>query len=207
MGLKIIINFALTADGKISTRDKAPAHFTSKQDLDRLHEIRKQADAILVGRGTLDADQMTMTIPDQPPTKQPWRCVITKSGLLDHDHPFFRSDGGPRHIITEGTADLSHLPATIHLLGLSDWLHWLDRETEIETLLCEGGGSLVKNLFQLDVVDTIHLTLASHSIFGGDESPGITGLPGEHLPASRHYRLENLQDGAKGEYFLTYQKG
>ena len=66
---------------------------------------------------------------------------------------------------------------------------------------------MVKNLFQLNLVDTIHLTLDSHSIFGGQEAPGITGLPGDYLPASRHYRLEILEEGAEGEFFLTYQKG
>jgi len=65
--LKIVLNFALTADGKISTTSKSPAHFTSKADLDRLHEIRSQADAILVGRGTLEADQMSLTTPAKSP--------------------------------------------------------------------------------------------------------------------------------------------
>ena len=207
MGLKIMINFALSADGKVSTRAKTPAHFTSRQDLDRLHEIRKRTDAILVGRNTLEADQMTMTVPDLPNEKQPWRCVITEKGHLDLQHPLFQSEGGLRHIVTSSTADLSSFPAIIHQLGLIEWLHWLEHESEIETLLCEGGGALVKNLFELDVVDTIHLTLASHSIFGGHDAPGIAGLPGDYLPASRHYRLDKLEEGTEGEYFLTYQKG
>lgn len=207
MGLKIMINFAVSADGKISTRAKTPAHFTSRLDLERLHDIRKQADAILVGRNTLEADQMTMTIPGLSPQEQPWRCVITEKGLLDPQHPFFQSAGGSRHIITSSIADLSSFPATIHQFDLAEWLSWLDHETQIETLLCEGGGNLVKNLFQLNLVDTIHFTLASHSIFGGQKAPGITGLPGDYLPASRHYHLDILEEGAEGEFFLTYQKG
>ena len=61
----IVINFAITADGKVSTVNKDPAHFTSKADLQRLLSIRTKADAILVGRGTLEADQMSMTIPPE----------------------------------------------------------------------------------------------------------------------------------------------
>ena len=206
MGLKILINFAISADGKTSTRAKTPAHFTSTRDLERLHEIRRKADAILVGRHTLDSDQMTMTIPGVPIEEQPWRCVISESGSFNPDHPFFQSDGGPRHLICPAKVDLSQYSAVIHRHSLVEWLKWLDHESKISTLLCEGGGNLVKQLFELDLVDTIHLTLASHSIFGGNDAPGITGLPGAYLPASRHYRLEHSEEGAPGEYFLTYQK-
>jgi dihydropteroate synthase len=67
--LHVVVNLAITADGKISTTEKSPSHFTSKKDLQRLMEIRTQADAILVGRGTLEADQMSMAMCDF----QKWR--------------------------------------------------------------------------------------------------------------------------------------
>ena len=44
---------------------------------------------------------------------------------------------------------------------------------------------------------------------GGSDSgsdSGITGLPGDYLSASRHYCLDELEEGSPGEYFLTYQK-
>ena len=72
---KILINFAISADGKIGSSQKGPSRFTSKADLDRLLQIRLRADAILVGRGTLEADEMSMTIPPElNPSKQPLRC-------------------------------------------------------------------------------------------------------------------------------------
>jgi len=201
--LKIILNFALTADGKISTTSKSPAHFTSQADLGRLHEIRNQADAILVGRGTLEADQMSLTTPG----KNPWRCVISNSGHLDPNHKLFNSEGGPRHIIiTSKEAQLPDLPATIHRMSLEEWLENLRNRPEIRVLLCEGGGELAKQLFELDVVDEINLTWAPHTLFGGKDAPGITGVPGDFLPSSRHYRLVESLPGGDGEIFLKYQK-
>lgn len=200
--LRVIINLAITADGKISTTGKSPAHFTSKEDLERLLEIRTEADAILVGRGTLEADQMTMKVED----RSPWRCVISKSGQLDPEHPLFHSEGGPRHLIVGEEAEVPDLPATVHRTDLAGFLEKLRHSPEVNTLLCEGGGSLIKDLFELDVVDEINLTWAPHTLFGGINAPTLTGLPGEFLPASRHYQLAKMVKHRKDEVFLTYHK-
>lgn len=197
--LKIIINFAITADGKISTRSLSPAHFTSQRDLARLHEIRNLSDAILVGRKTLEADNMSLTTHHS----QPWRCVISESGDLDPSHPFFTTEGGPRHVITDQTLNL---PATFHRGGLDAFLTHLRQHPEVHTLLCEGGGTLVKELFRQDLIDEIYLTWAPHTLFGGHDAPTITGLPGDFLPASRQYHLVSMEPAAEGEVFLHYRK-
>jgi len=200
--LKVILNLAMTADGKTSTTNKSPAHFTSQEDLERLLEIRKKADAIMVGRGTLEADQMTMTVEG----RKPWRCVISESGQLDPQHPLFTSEGGERHILVAPNAKIPELPAKIHRGTLAEFLEQLRAEASIETLLCEGGGTLVKELFELDVVDEINLTWAAHTLFGGKDAPTLTGLPGDFLPKSRHYHLSQFKKNEANEVFLTYQK-
>ena len=180
----------------------SPAHFTSKADLKRLLEIRKQADAILVGRTTLEADQMTMAVEGN----EPWRCVISNEGKFDKSHPFFHSDGGPRHLIISSDAALPDLPATIHRTNLNGFLEELRNNPNITTLLCEGGGSLVRQLFELDLIDEINLTWAPHTLFGGAEAPTITGLPGNFLSSSRHYELAKMTTHKNDEVFLTYHK-
>lgn len=200
--LTVMLNLALTADGKISTSDRSPAHFTSKADLDRLLTLRDQADAILVGRATLEADQMTL----KGKKKRPWRCVISRSGRFDPTHPFFHTDGGPRHLVIDGDLPDPDLPATLHRTNLAGFLDHLRHQPNINTLLCEGGGSLVKELFALDVVDEINLTWAPHTLFGGTQAPTLTGPPGAFLPASRHYQLVEMTPSGKHEVFLTYRK-
>ena len=201
--LHLTINLAISGDGKISTASKGPAHFTSKEDLQNLLKIRQEHDAILVGHGTLKADQMTLTAPG----KTPWRCVISRSGNIDPAHPLFHSEGGPRHLIIPKNVDPpQNLPATIHQGTLKDFLKTLQNTPEIQTLLCEGGGNLIKELFQLDVVDEIRLTWAPHTILGGKNAPTLTGLPAEHLPSSRHYQLVEMIENDRNELFLTYLK-
>ncbi|MEN8785904.1 MAG: dihydropteroate synthase [Akkermansiaceae bacterium] len=200
--LRVILNLAISADGKISTTGKSPAHFTSKADLDRLLEIRKRADAILVGRATLEADQMTMTTEGH----EPWRCVISKAGKFNKAHPLFHSKGGPRHLVISSDTETPDLPATIHRTDLCGFLDELRNTPGITTLLCEGGGRLVKQLFELDVVDEINLTWAPHTLLGGEGAPTLTGLPGDFLPSSRHYELAGMITQQNDEVFLTYYK-
>jgi dihydropteroate synthase len=200
--LRVILNLAISADGKISTTGKSPAHFTSKADLERLLEIRKQADAILIGRATLEADQMTMTVDG----RAPWRCVISEAGRFDKSHPFFHTDGGPRHLIISSTTETPKLPATIHRTDLVGFLRKLKDNPEVTTLLCEGGGSLARKLFELDLVDEINLTWAPHTLLGGKDAPTITGLCGDFLPSSRHYELAEMKIHQNNEVFLTYYK-
>lgn len=201
--MRVILNFALTADGKISTRAKSPAHFTSKRDLEQLHVIRQRADAILVGRGTLEADQMSLTTKGET---QPWRCIISKSGNFDPSHKVFHSEGGPIHLIVTDGASPEIKNASIHQTSLTDWLKWMEAQDGIETLLCEGGGMLAKELFKLDVVDEINLTLATHTLFGGKDAPSLTGVPGDFLPESRFFTLKSCEEAAPSEYFLRYVK-
>ncbi len=209
----ILINFAITADGKIGTSQKGPSRFTSKADLDRLLQIRLQADAILVGRGTLEADEMSMTIPAElEPKKQPLRCIISRQGLFDGDHKVFHSEGGPIHLIA--TAPEAPLPLTPperedvhhHKHTLEGFLHHAKTELEVENLLCEGGGSLVKDLFALDAIDEINLTIAGHSLIGGEKAPTITGLPRNFLPASREFEISHFEPTPDNELFATWKR-
>ncbi|MBK1834260.1 RibD family protein [Roseibacillus ishigakijimensis] len=209
----ISLNFALSADGKIGTSQGGASAFTSQADLEHLWALRQQADAVLVGRGTLQADQMSLTIPDHlGPERQPLRCVISRSGHFDPDHKFFQSEGGDRHLVVTGpSGDFSPFfwekaGARVHLLSLPDFLSRAKEELGVNRLLCEGGGSLAKTLFELDVVDEIHLTIAAHTLLGGQDSPTLTGVPGEFLPASRRYLLADWTVNEHDELLGTWRR-
>ena len=62
---RIILNFAITVDGKVSTAKQTPSGFTSAFDKHRLLEIRSLGDALMVGKNTLQIDQMSMGLPDE----------------------------------------------------------------------------------------------------------------------------------------------
>ena len=88
----VTANFALTWDGRISTRRSTPADFSSKSDKRRLVEIRAQCDAVLVSAKTVAADNMSMGLPDaalraarsaRGQREYPLRVLLTNSGRID----------------------------------------------------------------------------------------------------------------------------
>ena len=198
---RISINFAISADGKISSVAKQPSGWTSPEDHARLLKLREGADALMVGRGTLEADRMTMKAPGNP-----LRCVVSRSGKYDPAHPLFHTPGGAIHLLaTEGAAPA--IPGTIaHTGTLACFLETL-AAIGVQCIHCEGGGELAGELAALDAIDEIHLTWAGHTLFGGREAPTLSGIPGEFLPASRGYELVEFDPRPEtGECFLSYRR-
>jgi len=198
----VSINLALSADGKISSVSRRASGWTSKDDFERLKELRLSADALLVGRGTLEADHMTMRSPQHP-----LRCVVSRKGHFDANHPIFSSEGGPIHLL--GTERLPNAIAgtTGHEGSLLTFIEHLYSEHEVRRIHCEGGGQLIHDLASLDLLDEIHLTWAGHRLFGGQSAPSATGIPGDFLPASRHFELTHFEPReASGECFLSYRR-
>jgi 2,5-diamino-6-(ribosylamino)-4(3H)-pyrimidinone 5'-phosphate reductase len=195
------LNLALSADGKISSSARRPSGWTSKDDHARLLGLRKGADALLVGRGTLEADRMTMKAPGDP-----WRCVVSRSGRFDPAHPLFHTPGGPVHLlVTEGVAP-QITGATVHTGSLAAFLETL-AAAGIGRVHCEGGGELVFALAELGAIDEIHLTWAGHVLFGGRGSPTLSGVPGNFLPESRCFELTAFEPRPEsGECFLSYRR-
>lgn len=195
------LNLALSADGKISSVAKRPSGWTSREDHARLLELRQDAGALLVGRGTLEADRMTLKAPHDP-----MRCVVSRSGNFDPAHPLFHTPGGPVHLLATERKGVEIPGATLHRGGLADFL------TKLAVLgagrvHCEGGGELVFSLLALDAVDEIHLTWAGHTLFGGREAPTLSGVPGDFLPASREFELTGFDPRPEtGECFLSYRR-
>jgi len=219
----VILDFAVTADGKVSTSKRTPARFTSARDKQRLLEVRALADAILVGRGTLETDRMSMDLPDQRLRERrikegksecPLRVILSPSGNISISLSVFEKGNAPIVIYsTERMAPpqrrLLSEHAAVHLSGSNDldlfWLLWhLYEHYQVRSLVCEGGPTLVKALAQADVIDEVYLTIAA-KIFGGLAAPGLSGLPGEFLPASRQFQLIDIDRG-ENECYLRYRR-
>lgn len=200
-------NLAVTADGKISSTVQRPTGWTSREDHARLLELRANADAILVGRGTLDADRMTLTAPNRP--TQPLRCIVSHTGLLDPAHPIFAKAGGDIHLLVTGETAPDRLDSrvTVHRQTLLEFLHTLAAEHQVRHLHCEGGGQLIRALAKLDAIDEFHLTLAGHTLFGGQQAATATGIPAEFLPKSIDFAIRHFDPRPDlSECFLSYAR-
>lgn len=197
----ISTNLAISADGKISSPAKIPARWTSEADHNRLHELRKNVDALMIGRSTFENDRMTMGAPGNP-----LRCIVSRSGGLDASHPIFSKPGGGIHLLVTGNPEATAPEGvTVHHTDLTNFLDQLATTWDVKHLHCEGGGGLIGSLAEIDAIDQFNLTWAGHIIFGGAEAPTPTGTAGPFLPSSKHFRLSAFEpDPATGECFLSY---
>lgn len=198
----ISTNLAISADGKISSADRRPSGWTSAADHARLKSLRLGAQALMVGRGTWEADRMTMTSPESP-----LRCVVSAAGNFDRSHPIFATPGGEIHLLVTGDGGVGQIQgAVIHHASLTAFLEILARDHGVKRLHCEGGGSLIRSLAELDAIDEFHLTWAGHTLFGGKSAPTPTGVPGAFLPASLKFELSAFEPTSEGECFLSYRR-
>jgi riboflavin-specific deaminase-like protein len=218
---KVIANFALTADGKVSTREHTPANFTSPRDKRRLLEIRAMGDALLVGRNTVATDTMSMTLRDEALqakrrakglAPEPLRVILSQRGRLDPKWKVFQTPGAQRIVFCTKQMPVAKRRALEPLCDLhlfdAEWppldqvLAILRRQYAVRTLVCEGGPTLLRALIELDALDVLHLTVAP-VIFGGKDAPTLTGTNPDFLDHIARFRLTSLRT-LGGECYLRY---
>lgn len=214
---------AMTADGKISAVDpKAPRHSDPADQAHVEYQV-SLADLILMGSGTIRAEEKTFTIRNpellaarsvRGQSLQPITCVVSRSLDLSPDLRFFQQDV-ERWIFTTRTG-LERCPdttTTLHklanLVELGDTdLNWdraytLMSEKGINKVVALGGGSLTAALLQAGRIDDWWLTIWP-VIYGGHNVP--TPVEGEgFLPthAPQLHLVETRQIGS--ELFLHYR--
>jgi riboflavin-specific deaminase-like protein len=219
---RVTVHFALTPDGKVSTPSHTPARFTSSHDKKRLLQVRSENDAVMVAKGTLETDRMSVGIPDpvlrserlrRGASEEPLRVVVSASGEIGLDLPIFQYPGAPivlyttskiaAHKRAELEAKIAVYETGKEQVDLHFVMSHLFSHYQVGTVVCEGGPTLVRSLAEVDLIDRIILTVAA-KLFGGRLAPTLTGPPGDFLPGSRHFKLVNNEIG-DNEFYLTYE--
>lgn len=218
---RVIANFAITADGKVSTKNFTAAGFTSPADKRRLLEIRSLGDAVLAGAATVSKDTMSMgiSVPDLRKERRkaglpevPLRVVVSNRGDLSPSAKVFQNRMS--QVVVFSTSRMAVRQRQV-LAGLCDlWLfearevplaeslRILHREYRVKTLICEGGPRLLRALLEIEAVDELRLTVAPR-IFGGAAAPTLTGLCGDFLKKAARFRLREME-ARGGECYLRF---
>jgi riboflavin-specific deaminase-like protein len=196
-----ILSCAVSLDGYLDDASPDRLILSGPEDLDEVDELRAAADAILVGAGTIRADNPRLLIRDparvaaraaagRPP--HPLRVTVTASGDLDPAARFFTGPGTPLVYAATAAAaaarkNLSHSAVVIDAgaePSLAAILADLHTKRMVPTLLAEPGARLARDLLAANLADELRLAVAP--FFVGDASaPRFAGPAGyPHGPAA-----------------------
>lgn len=199
-GLPLVIaKYAMTLDGKIATRTGASRWITSEVARAKVHEDRHRYAAIMVGIGTVLADdpELTSRIPNKE-TKNPLRVVVDSSARTPLTSKLVQTareiptliavaaQASQKRIaaLEEAGCEVLVSQAAEHSrVDLSALLAYLGKEKSIDSVLVEGGATLLWSFFSQGLVDRVQAYIAP-KIFGGAGAPSpVQGL-GVETPAN-----------------------
>jgi 2,5-diamino-6-(ribosylamino)-4(3H)-pyrimidinone 5'-phosphate reductase len=202
----VTVNCAMTADGKIAGRDRKQLRISSAEDMERVRELRSRSDAILVGVGTVIADDPHLTVKGNPPERNPLRVVLDSNGRTPADARVL--DARSRTVIATAEDCRTTWPgvevvrAGREAVDLELLLrHLYDRG--VRSLMVEGGGETIFSFFERGLVDRYCVFVGS-MIVGGRNAP--TPADGEGFPAEGIARLKLVACERMGNgVLLTYE--
>jgi 2,5-diamino-6-(ribosylamino)-4(3H)-pyrimidinone 5'-phosphate reductase len=202
--MKTILNCAMSVDGKIAMPNRRQTRISNEEDMKRVHLLRAKADAVLVGIGTILADDPKLTVKKEyiKVEKQPLRIVLDSMGRTPSKAEVLNGSADTL-IVTNERCDISWEGAEVLRLGkdrtdLSSLLRRLG-ERGIETLLVEGGATVMWSFLKEGLADELSVFVGS-MIIGGMKSPTLADGDGfeslENMRRLELLKVDRLGDGA-----------
>ena len=189
--LQVTLKLATSLDGRIATASGDSKWITGEEARAEVHRLRAAHDGVLVGSGTVLADDPELTArTDPPPAQQPLRIVADARGRTPLDARLFRTlNKAPLAIAINSVAAgerYAGLSGDFELWGVIDgtWrgpgispVALLDtaRRRGLTTLMIEGGGQLAASFIKAGLVDRIEWFRAP-ILLGNEGLPALGGL-------------------------------
>lgn len=219
----IIMKSASTLDGRMAERSGRSKWISGPPARDLVHALRKQVQAVLIGHGTLLADNPGLDSrrpDDENPRQQPLAVIVTGSGLPGPADGLKLLAERPDQTIFWTSEELAVSPASRALtelgcrvwglskrqsgLDLASGFRRLYAECGAHYVLAEGGGRLNASLLGQGLVDEWYLFMAMR-LLADDQAPGLAAGPlSRRLEDSFKFRL--LENRLVGEDILLRLK-
>ena len=213
---RILVNIAMTADGKIDSVLRKGATLSSSADKARVDQLRAEADAVLVGGRTLVSEDPRLTVKSarlhlqrrsRGLEENPVKVGVVSVADLNLDGHFLTEGPARRFIYTtrrtppDMITRLEKTGTQVFVVGkeVADLRRVMKSlyTRGIRTLLVEGGGTLIAALFRLGLVDELTIYIAPR-LFGGATAPTLAdgpGFPPAHAHALQLVSVEKFDDG------------
>jgi 2,5-diamino-6-(ribosylamino)-4(3H)-pyrimidinone 5'-phosphate reductase len=184
----VVVNVAMSADGKISTRERRQVKISGVQDFVRVDRLKAGSDAVMVGIGTVFADDPSLTVKSDEcrshrlhrgVDEHPFRIVVDSTARIPLEAAILNKGAGKRIVAVSHRADPRKIAAleqkaTVIIAGEKDvdltTLMEKLGEMGIQRVMVEGGGTLIAGLISAGLVNEIY-TFIGNMIIGGKDSP------------------------------------
>ena len=190
----VILKYAMTADGKIAAVSGESKWISSETSRERVQETRKRTAAVMVGIGTVLADDPELTCRLENPGVH-IRIICDSSLRIPVDSKILQTadkapvivatvsdDQDKCSIIESCGAKVIRTSSENGRVNLSELMKILAEEYSIDSILLEGGSELSFSAFRSGIVNKVQVYIAP-KIFGGISAKSPVGGDGVNVPA------------------------
>jgi len=178
----VTINCAMSADGKIALPNRKQVRISCDEDIKRMYNLRHGSDAVLVGIGTILADDPKLTVKEKyvENPKQPLRVVLD-STCRTHKDALVLNDKAKTLIITKKGNEKHFDDKHVEVVGCNtDNEGYIDVECALDLLyqkgvkklLVEGGSTVIWSFLKKKLVDKLFIYIGPF-VIGGKDTPSV----------------------------------
>ena len=212
---EVIINCAMSADGKIATPEGKQLRISNEEDISRMYKLRNDSDAVLVGVNTILSDNPKLTVKEKYVNnpKNPIRVILDSYCRTPVD-ALAVNENAKTLIITNCSCDNSGYKSNVKVIqcevnseGIIDIEKMLQTlyDLGIKKLMVEGGSTVIWNFLKSGLVDDIFVYIGP-IIIGGKYTPSLAdgeGINSENNVITLEIiEIKRLNDGVLMHYKL-----
>lgn len=192
--MMVVGQLGQTMDGRIATITGQSRYINGHPGLVHLHQLRALVDAVVVGVGTVLADDPQLSV-RLVEGEHPARVVIDPKGRLDPKSRIWSDDGAQRFWIVSAGLNLEP-PTGVKIISLpmidghmepAMILKSLSREG-LKRILIEGGAETVSRFLQANCLDRLHIIVAPIIMGSGRASFNLKAI--EHMDQASRLKVQ-----------------
>lgn len=192
--MMVVGQLGQTMDGRIATVTGQSRYINGHAGLVHLHQLRALVDAVVVGVGTVLADDPQLNV-RLIEGKHPARVVIDPRGRLDPKAHIWIDDGAKRLWIVSNGLDLEP-PKGVKIISLPIVDGHMDPAMILKSLsseglnriLIEGGAETISRFLQANCLDRLHIIVAPIVMGSGRASFNLTAI--EHMDQASRLKVK-----------------